>query len=154
MKVFNNLANNSSNLSFIAEDGRKLTYNNLLIDADYFSKKIKERSLIFIITGNNYDCVVGYVGAIRANAVIALINNSIHESLLNDLILRFKPSLIYKHQSIHLNKSNNWKQRIKIGEYILYETNVDIDYEIKEIITWKLRRLKDVKSSVTLMTVN
>ncbi len=26
--------------------------------------------------------------------------------------------------------------------------------EIKEIITWKLRRLKDVKSSVTLMTVS
>ncbi|SVD17107.1 uncharacterized protein METZ01_LOCUS369961, partial [marine metagenome] len=131
MKVFNNLANNSSNLSFIAEDGRKLTYNNLLIDADYFSEKIKERSLIFIITRNNYDCIVGYVGAFRANAVVVLIDNSIHESLFNDLIVRFKPSLVYKPQNIFSHK-NDWKQRLRIGEYGLFETNIEINYEINK----------------------
>ena len=131
MKVFNNLANNSSNLSFIAEDGRKLTYNNLLIDADYFSEKIKERSLIFIITRNNYDCIVGYVGAFRANAVVVLIDNSIHESLFNDLIVRFKPSLVYKPQIIFSHK-NDWKQSLRIGEYGLFETNIEINYEINK----------------------
>ena len=116
MKVFNNLANNSSNLSFIAEDGRKLTYNNLLIDADHFGEKIKERSLIFIITRNNYDCIVGYVGAFRANAVVVLIDNSIHESLFNDLIVRFKPSLVCQPQNIFSFK-HNWKKLLKIGQF-------------------------------------
>ena len=98
--IFDNLANSPSNKSFIAEDERQFSYNDLLNDANCFSEKINERSLIFIITRNNYDCIVGYVGALRANAVVALINDSIRKSFFNDLILKFKPSYIYQPQKM------------------------------------------------------
>ena len=129
MTVFDNLANNSSNLSFIVEDERRFTYNDLLNDADYFGKGIKKRSLIFIISSNNYDCVAGYVGALRANAVIALINESVRESILNDLVINFKPSFIYQPKNL-FQCEKVMEQKFKFGKYVLYETNLEIDYEI------------------------
>ena len=97
MTIFDNLTYNSSSVSFIAEDEKRFTYNDLLTDADYHGERINERSLIFIISRNNYNCVTGYVGGLRVNAVVALIN---------DLIVRFKPSLIYQPQNMFSFKHN------------------------------------------------
>ena len=107
--IFDNLAKSPSNKSFISEDERQLSYKDLINDANCFSEKLNQRSLIFIVTRNNYNCIVGYVGAIRSNVVIALINESIHETLFIDLIVKFKPSMIYKPQNI-LSCNNNWNQ--------------------------------------------
>ena len=131
MKVFDNLEEYSSNLAVNTEDGIRLSYNDFLIDADCIGKKLNKRSLIFIITGNNSKCVTGYVGALRANAVVALINDSIRKSFFNDLILKFKPSYIYQPQKM-FSFEKNWKLRFKIGEYVLYETNIEIDYDISD----------------------
>ena len=131
MTIFNNLARNSSSLSFIAEDERRFSYSDLLNDADHFGEKINERSLIFIISSNNFDCVTGYVGALRANAVVVLINYSIHESMWNDLIKKFKPAFIYQPKNL-FQCEKVWEQKLKFGKYVLYETNIEIDYEIND----------------------
>ena len=124
MNVFDNLEEYSSNLAVNTENGIRLSYNDFLIDADCIGKKLNKRSLIFIITGNNSKCVTGYVGALRANAVVVLINDSIHEELLKDLVKNFKPAFIYQPENI-FQCQKYWEQKFKFGEYVLYDTKFD-----------------------------
>jgi len=129
LTIFKNLSTNSSNLSFILEDEKRFSYNDLINDADQFGEKINERSLIFIITKNSYDCVAGYVGAVRVNAVVALINDTIHESMLKEIVKNFKPAFIYQPKNL-FKSQKKWKQKFKLGKYVLFDTNIEIDYEI------------------------
>ena len=122
MTIFNNLARNSSSLSFIAEDERRFSYSDLLNNADHFAEKINERSLIFIISSNNFACVTGYVGALRANAVVVLINYSIHESMWKDLIKNYKPAFIYQPKNL-FQCEKDWEQKFKFGRRIKQACN-------------------------------
>ena len=67
--------------------------------------------------------MVGYIGLLSANATVALINDSIHESVWNDLVLKFKPAFIYK-PSNQFNCLKFWQKKINFGDYIFYETNI------------------------------
>ena len=130
MNIFQNLASSNSG-SFLYSNGSEYSYNQLVHDADVFSVFNENRPLVFIVTTNSYNCLAGYIGFLRANTVVALINDSTHESMFNDLIKRFKPSLVYQPQNI-FSVNNNWKQRLKVGEYVLYETHIKIDYVIND----------------------
>ena len=100
-------------------------------DSKKFSLFTINRPLVFIIAKNDYDCLAGYVGLLRSNCVVALINDSIHESMLNDLVIKFKPSFIYQ-PKIMISLKRNWKERFNIGKYVFYETNNEIDYDISD----------------------
>ena len=95
MNLFRELVTNN-NKSFIHSHGSEYSYNSLIQDSDKFSSCTINRPLVFIVANNSYDCLTGYVGLLRANAVVALINGSIHESMWNDLVINFKPTFIYQ----------------------------------------------------------
>ena len=130
MNIFQDLAN-SNVKSYIYSNGSEYSYDQLVQDADVFSRFIINRSLVFIVANNSYDCLTGYVGLLRANTVVALINDSIHKSMFSDLLERFKPRFIYQPLN-EFSFKKNWKQRLGIGKYVLYETNIEIDYEIND----------------------
>ena len=130
MKIFQDLVGSNSK-SYIYSKRGEYSYNQLVQDSEVFSTLTVNRPLVFIVANNSYDCLAGYVGLLRTNTVVALINDSIHESMFNDLIDRFKPRLIYQPQKV-FSKRKNWKQRFEKGEYILYETNIEIDYKLND----------------------
>ena len=113
------------------------SYDQLEADSEKFVIESRSAHLVFIITQNNYDCLVGYYGFIRSNTVVALINNSINETVLNNLILRFKPTHIYQPKNTCLiNK--NWEKIITQNNYDLFKTNVEIDYKINKNLSMLL----------------
>ena len=128
MNLFRELVTNNSK-SNIHSHGDNYSYNRFIQDADTFSTFKINRSLVFIVGNNSYDCLTGYVGLLRANAVVALINDSIHESMWNDLLINFKPAFIYQPKSF-FQCEKTWDQKFMFGEYLLYETNIEIDYAI------------------------
>ena len=130
MKIFQDLVGSNSK-SYIYSKRGEYSYNHLVQDSEVFCTLTVNRPLVFIVANNSYDCLAGYVGLLRTNAVVALINDSIHESMFNDLIDRFKPRLIYQPQKV-FSKRKNWKQRFEKGEYVLYETNIEIDYKLND----------------------
>jgi acyl-CoA synthetase (AMP-forming)/AMP-acid ligase II len=130
LNLFREIATNNDK-SYIHSHGSDYSYNSLIQDADRFSSFTKHRPLVFIVANNSYDCLTGYVGLLRANAVVALINDSIHETMFKDLVKNFKPSIIYQPQNM-FSLEINWKQRLKTGKYVLYETNFEIGYEIND----------------------
>ena len=66
------------NKSYIFSNGRNFTYENLVQDAAKFNSYNADQSLVFIIANNSYECLVGYIGLLSANATLALINDSIN----------------------------------------------------------------------------
>ena len=48
-----------------------------------------------------------------------------------DLIKNFKPAFIYQ-PKILFQCEKDWEQKLMFGKYVLYETNVEIDYDINE----------------------
>ena len=128
MNIFRELVTNN-NKSYIHSNGSDYSYKSLIQDADNFSSFTINRPLVFVVANNSYDCLTGYVGMLRANAVVALINDSIHESMWNDLVINFKPTFIYQPKNLFQSKKD-WKQKFKFGKYVLYETNIEIDYDI------------------------
>ena len=130
MNIFRELVTNN-NKSSIHSNGSNYSYSRLIQDSDKFRSFSINRPLVFVVTKNSYDCLAGYVGLIRTNAVVALINDSIHESMFNNLVINFKPSIIYQPQNV-FSFNKNWKQRLKVGKYVLYETNIEIDYDISD----------------------
>ena len=117
------------NKSYIYSNGRNFTYANLIQDARKFNSYNVNHSLVFIVANNSYECLAGYIGLLRANAVVALINESIHESVWNDLVLKFKPAFIYQPSNL-FQCSKVWNEKINFGNYVFYETNIEIDYKI------------------------
>ena len=121
MNLFRELVTNN-NKSFIHSHGIDYSYDRLIQDAEKFSSFTINRPLVFVVAKNSYDCLAGYVGLLRANAVVALINDSIHESMWNDLVMNFKPAFIYQPKNL-FQCEKDWEQKFKFGKYVLYETN-------------------------------
>ena len=92
MNIFDNLSNNFS--SNIYHQGKSYTYSDLIADVNCFNH-LDDKKLVFIITTNSYDFLVGYVSFIRKKIPIALINESMHPELFNNLLDRFKPSYVF-----------------------------------------------------------
>ena len=128
MNIFRELVTNNDK-SYIHSNGSDYSYKSLIQDADNFSSFTINRPLVFIVANNSYDCLTGYVGLLRANAVVALINNSIHESMWNDLVTNFKPAFIYQPKNL-FQSEKVWEQKFKFGKYVLYKTNIEINYDI------------------------
>ena len=119
------------NKSYIYSNGRNFTYANLIQDARKFNSYNANHSLIFIVANNSYECLAGYIGLLRANAGVALINESIHESVWNDLVLKFKHAFIYQPSNL-FQCSKVWNEKINFGNYVFYETNIEIDYKLND----------------------
>ena len=130
MNVFRKIST-KNHQSYIHSLGCNYSYENLNKDADKFSRLSLNRPLVLIVANNSYECLAFYVGMLRANAVVALVNDSIHESVLVDLILNFKPSLIYIPKNL-FKIENNWREVVKFGNYVLYETKIKIDYVLND----------------------
>ncbi len=128
MNIFREITTNND-ISYIHSHGNDYSYNILIQDADRFSSFTINRPLVFLLANNSYDCLTGYVGLLRANAVVALINDSIHESMFNDLVINFKPTFIYQPKNL-FQCEKDWEKKLKFGKYVLYKTNIEIDYEI------------------------
>ena len=87
MNIINKLNFNKFDSNIICND-ISYSYKELNIDIKKFGSIICDRSLVFIITENSYDCLVGYCGSLYNNSVVALINNSINKRMLNNILKR------------------------------------------------------------------
>lgn len=136
MNIFQDL-NHRSSTSYIFSNGKKYSYKNLLEDADKFSCYNSDRSLVFLVANNSYNFLVGYVGLLRGNKVVALINNTINQSSFDELIRRFKPAFIFKPNNL-FSLDEKWKNKLTIGGYNLFETEIEDEYKIHDSLSMLL----------------
>ena len=85
MNFYDDIDKYSDNVAIISENGKEFTYQQLLQKADEIGRFFQKQDLVFAVCQNNFEAVAGYIGALRAKAVICLIHNTIDYDLLENL---------------------------------------------------------------------
>jgi long-chain acyl-CoA synthetase len=131
MNFYNDIAEYGSSTAIISESSVFFTYAELLKSADNLKNKINKRTLVFSLCENSLESVVGYIGFLRGRIVPILINGTIKNELLDNLLLTYKPEYIW----LQCEKANtgNWGTEVyRFGNYVLLKTAHVIDYTLHE----------------------
>ena len=94
MSFYNNLENNSNKVIF-TNGSNKFTYYDISNLCDEMSTYIKDKSLVFLLCSNCEEAITGYLSCLRKGSVPLLINSSINENLLKNLIDKYNPNYIW-----------------------------------------------------------
>ena len=116
---FNNYIDNTA---IITDDGREISYKELDSFSSEFGEKIKKRTLIFNLCSNCLGAIVGYVSALKHDAVSLLLDKDIDSKLLNNLIEIYRPDYIYA--PIEKQALFSYRTVFSRHEYALLETNI------------------------------
>ena len=119
--------NSSSNIMC---DNQIYSYRDLFYDINKFNFLADKKSLVFILSENNYECVAAYSGVSYFDSVVLLLDRSIKEEALSTLINSFKPSYIF--QNTKRMALDNWVPVLEIGVYCLYSTGYTKDYVLNK----------------------
>ena len=131
MNIFDDLEKYSRNIAIVTKSSKKISYKELLDAADSIGKHIKNRCLVFLVNKNNFESVAGYLGFMRAKAVLVLINDTIDNILFSNLLDKYKPEYIFL-PSRKSQSNFNFTAVYSYNNYALLKTNYDIDYTLHD----------------------
>ena len=95
MNFFRKIDYQNSSSNIICEN-QIYSYRDLFYDINKFNFLADKKSLVFILSENNYECVAAYSGVSYFDSVVLLLDRSIKEEALSTLINSFKPSYIFQ----------------------------------------------------------
>jgi len=131
MNFYNDIAVYGSTTAIISESSEIFTYAELFKSADTLKNQINKRTLVFSLCENSLESVVGYLGFLGGSIVPVLINGTIKNELLDNLLLTYKPEYIWL-QSKKANAGNWGTEVYRFGNYVLLKTAHVIDYTLHE----------------------
>ena len=84
-------------LAAIDNDGKQLTYGEILRLADNITAQVSERALCFMMVENNVDSLAWVMASLISRKIVPLILNAkTDETLYNNLLQTYKPAYIWK----------------------------------------------------------
>jgi long-chain acyl-CoA synthetase len=128
---YNNLHSFSDKVVFTT-DSNSFTYYEINNLCDEMSTYIKEKSLLFLICSNCEEAITGYLACLKSGSVPLLINSSINESLLQNLIKKYSPNYIWLPKNKNIFESFksifSWKkyELIKPSQTIFHNINKEL----------------------------
>ena len=131
MQIIDNIKKQKKNIALISENNEFIDYKTLLKFSDKISLKIKERSLVFLLCGNNVETISGYLSFLNANCVVMMLDEKINTFNLNKLISIYKPNFIYLKNDA-TSKINNCTSVFTFHNYSLVTFNYDRKMELNE----------------------
>ncbi|OUX31806.1 MAG: hypothetical protein CBE24_04655 [bacterium TMED264] len=127
MNFFRKIDYENTSSSIIC-DNHIYSYKDLFYDIKNFNFLADQKSLVFIISENNYECLAAYSGVSYFDSVVLLLDQSIKQEALNNLINKFKPSYIFQNTS--RMTLGNWEVVFEFGVYCFYSIGYVKDYSI------------------------
>ncbi len=95
MSIFKKITKYKKRIAVIIDGSEKISYSKLIQDSMKVTKKIKSRSLILILAGNNYETISSYIGLMNKESAILIIDKNISQNFLYDIVKRYKPNYIF-----------------------------------------------------------
>lgn len=123
-------------IAILTSENRKLTYREFLSDSDSVFKTVAtngNRLLVFIVCSNCLESVCAYIGALRKGIVPVLVNAGIDKDLFVRLFESYKPSYLFAPKdwgALLQVDTKNFTNAGGYGQFVLYKTGCDVDYEI------------------------
>ncbi len=120
--IFRNIKKYNTSTVIEYDEGASLSYFNLLLESDKLFSAINHRCLIFSLSKNIPESLIGYVSFINNKAVPLMLDADIDNDLLNNLLNIYKPEYIWlpKNKAAHLS---NLEEIYSGEEYTLLKTN-------------------------------
>ncbi len=123
---FKKLEKFKKNKAIILENGKSVTYNELLLNSKIISKNLQnKKKLIFLLGQNNLETIIGYISFINKGYSVALLDFKINEIFLKRLISIYNPSYIFCEKN-KFKKKNLYKSILKYKSYVLLERKKNI----------------------------
>ena len=122
MKLFKKFENFKKKIALISETTKPITYGDLIKITNNLKKNIPERSLIFLISGNNIASIISYIFSIRNNSVIMLIDINVPKKEITNLIEKYEPNYFIAPKSL-VKKNKNFKYIKDLYNYSILETS-------------------------------
>lgn len=95
MDFYDSISRYSERIAIITENGKNITYKELVDTADRITAPIAERSLVFLVCENCFESIAAYIGFLRKRVVPVLINPKIDDDMLRYLLDSYKPQYIF-----------------------------------------------------------
>ena len=86
-------------IAAIDDSGRSITYGEICDFATMFAKQLPQRSLIFILSENCIDSLLGYTAALSNRIVPLIISAATEEGLYNHLYELYQPEYLWMPQA-------------------------------------------------------
>ena len=95
MNFYDDLGQFGQTVAFILENGETMSYASAAGAADAFSTHLDKRELVFLLSDNCLESVIGYLGCLRSKRPMALLARNTHPLLLNKLFMAYGPHYIW-----------------------------------------------------------
>lgn len=126
---FNNIDKYSSNIALIGPNYFRLTYRQLVDQAEEFGQFVERRCLVFIVCDDSTDCVVVYLSMILRGAVVALVQDGVWSSTFKSLVETYAPEFVLL-PTVRSNEFVNCRPIAKYGQYTLLRTQHPYDLRL------------------------
>lgn len=84
------------NRTAIVLNGRTtISYSQLIKDSKNTVNKIKKRSLVLILAGNNYETISSYVGIINIKSAVLIVDKEIPREFFINIVKKYNPNFIF-----------------------------------------------------------
>ncbi len=85
-----------SETAVVTDDGRSVSYAELKRLTDEWAGKVPQRSLVFLLVGNNLDSLVAYVACLNHGIVPLMLDAHIDKQLLQRFMDIYQPDFIWR----------------------------------------------------------
>ena len=117
--------------ALITDDLERISYRELLLDAEDIKRHLGERNLVFCICENNVESIAGYMGFLRGRIVPVLINVGINKRLLQNLLQTYLPQYIWLPGSMS-GDFLDFEQVYHYRNYVLLKTSFPARYSLHD----------------------
>jgi len=102
------------------ESNQSITYQALEKDADTISNNIRlsKKGLVFLFTSNNYASIAAYIGILKSENCVLLLDEKLNNEIRNDLIDIYKPEFIFTSNE---SQPNGYHYHSKFESLIFYK---------------------------------
>ena len=136
--MFDKLHQYLNSVALISEESGEVTYNQLINNADRIGSHVRARCLAFIVCTNCVESVYGYVGILRANAVVLLLNENFENKFVERLLQDYKPDFLYC-PALRPSETADYSLVDKFWGYVLLKRNrsehVQIHHDLALLMT-------------------
>ena len=119
MKAFENLQA-FGGCTALCYEGREISYDDLLHQADAIAAHLPARSLVFLLAENVPEAIAGYVGFLSHGVVPVMVDAALDGELLAGLVARYRPSFLWMPEA-RVGEFVGAEEAFSLGSYVLLD---------------------------------
>ena len=108
----------------VTTQNNSYTYAEIIEFSESLASLFVNKSLVFLLCGNNEETLIGYLACLKSKSIPLLINEHLDETLLAKLILHYQPNYIWGTQLSTYSFSSIYSWR----NYNLQKANIEFNH--------------------------